>query len=51
MNKKECYSCEKEFEYPDNDIYTSCETVEGQYIEFEAVLCPFCGCENNIWKV
>lgn len=43
---KECYSCGKTYEYTDDDFYTSCDTVDGQYVEREVTKCPFCFCEN-----
>ena len=39
----ECWYCEKVIEYTEEDIFISCDTVEGQYIEYEAVLCQHCG--------
>ena len=48
MNKNECYSCNEIYEYSDTDIVTSCDTIEGQYVEYEATRCPICGCEDKI---
>ena len=43
-----CYWCAKEFEYHDEDICTTNDIVEGQYIEFEIVTCPCCELSVNI---
>lgn len=44
MNKEqaECWYCNKVMEYTEEDIFISCDTVEGQYIEYEAVMCQYC---------
>jgi len=44
----ECWDCEKKFEFDHGiDIYTSCDIIGGQYTEFMAVRCPFCGIESR----
>ena len=43
MDYVNCWYCDKTIEFKDEDVIISCDTVEGQYIEYEAVLCPFCG--------
>jgi hypothetical protein len=48
MNEKECHVCNEVFEYSDADIITGCDIIEGQYIEYDATMCPICGCENGI---
>lgn len=42
MNDMTCYLCDKEFEYHDEDICTTNDIYEGQYIEYEVVMCPHC---------
>jgi hypothetical protein len=43
-----CYNCNHEWK-PDNKyVYTSCDTINGQYTEFDAACCPKCGAENSI---
>ncbi|AUR92490.1 hypothetical protein NVP1173O_14 [Vibrio phage 1.173.O._10N.261.55.A11] len=42
MNDITCYFCAKEFEYNDEDVRTTNDIVEGQYVEFEVVSCPCC---------
>lgn len=44
INKEqaECWHCEKVTDYTEEDIFISCDTVEGQYIEYEAAMCQYC---------
>jgi len=44
----ECYSCYTTFTYDELDEFTGCDTVDGQYIEYFAVLCPKCHCQNKV---
>ena len=37
-----CYLCDKEFEYNDEDACTTNDIYEGQYVEYEVVMCPHC---------
>lgn len=48
MNENQCYSCNEIYEYSDDDIVIGCDTIEGQYVEYEATQCPMCGCENRV---
>ena len=43
----ECWWCEKEFEFDLNNVHESCDIVDGQYIVFDAIDCPYCGIENR----
>ena len=43
-----CYNCEYEFDPELEVIYTGCDTIEGQYVEYDAVKCPMCHCENKV---
>ena len=45
---QDCYSCGLHYQYSDDDVVTGCDTIEGQYVEYEATKCPMCGCENKI---
>lgn len=42
MNDMTCYLCDKEFEYRDEDICTTNDISDGQYVEYEVVMCPCC---------
>ena len=48
MNEKQCYSCDEVYKYEDADVFTGCNTVDGQYFEYYATKCPMCGCENSL---
>ncbi len=43
-----CYDCENQFTYNQEDIYEASDTIEGQYIKYWVVLCPFCDLENKV---
>lgn len=44
----ECWCCGKEFVWTDDMVHTSCDTINGQYVEYLAVMCPFCHCTNEL---
>lgn len=48
MEEIECGSCEKVINYKEEDEFTMCDIVEGQYIEYWAILCPYCDCTIEI---
>jgi len=43
---RECYACGDTYEYTEESWYTSCDTIDGQYVECQVTKCPVCGCEN-----
>lgn len=44
----ECLYCECTIVFADHDIGTMCDTIEGQYTEYDSVMCEACGCHNAI---
>ncbi|HAR38611.1 MAG TPA: hypothetical protein DCS09_08610 [Porphyromonadaceae bacterium] len=42
-----CYDCKKVFGFDYEDVYKSCDTIDGQYTEFDAIRCPHCLIENR----
>ena len=45
----DCDYCETVIIYEDTDAVTICDTVEGQYIEYNAVACQECGSHNRTY--
>ena len=50
MNEIQCYSCQTEYTYEDEHVIVCCDTVDGQYVVYEATKCPNCGVENKIYE-
>ena len=48
VNSIECLYCECTIVFADHDIGTMCDTIEGQYTEWDSVACESCGCHNAI---
>lgn len=48
MDEHECEHCGEWFEFGLDEIYTSSEIVDGQYVEMAAIKCPHCN-EENRW--
>lgn len=42
VEKMECYLCEKDFTYFDEDAVQSCDVRDGEYMTFDTVRCPYC---------
>ena len=42
MEEMACYMCDEEFTYSDDDVCTTNDICEGQYVEFDVVMCPHC---------
>ena len=47
-NEATCWDCELDFEYSDDDVFTACDIIEGQYTEWDDVTCPHCGVSNQL---
>ncbi len=43
-----CYDCEATMKFTDDDTHTTCDIINGQYIEVDAINCTTCGLENLI---
>ena len=48
VNSMECYDCEHITFYGYADTHTTCDIVNGQYTEFEALNCENCELENKV---
>lgn len=47
MENHTCVYCEEDFQFEYGNVYDSCDIIDGQYVRFDAVRCPHCGCENR----
>ena len=47
MQNRICDHCDEEFSWDDSDEFIGCDTVDGQYIEYLAVICTNCECINQ----
>ena len=43
-----CYDCDHLTKFYIEDTHTTCDIIEGQYIESQAINCEACGLENKI---
>ena len=43
-----CYDCENVMKFGFDDTHTTCDIINGQYTEADAINCTKCGLENLI---
>lgn len=43
-----CYDCEHVTKFGFNDAHTTCDIINGQYTESDAINCEKCGLENLV---